>query len=242
MQTSKKRSHSPHSLSSRAKFIGLVETLEYLHKGGRIGNAQKLVGSLLRIKPMLEVRDGIAHPLERARSKSKGIGRIQQLVADAAPLSPPVHHVHDGTRDRRRHRGQLGSHRNRRSADRRAPGAGGGHLPRARFDRRLLHQGRGVLTRVAAEPRPGNRRRNSRARDSVAARLASLRGILALEQSRGFDNSAVAGGLDRFIEKFTRYRPVARRSVRIQGTKLRGAKQGAATGLGSQSHRPRFPG
>ena len=53
---------------------------------------------------------------------------------------------------------------------------------------------------MAAEPRPGNRRRNSRARDSVAARLASLRGILALEQSRGFDNSAVAGGLDRFIE------------------------------------------
>jgi DegV family protein with EDD domain len=76
-----------HSLSSRAKFIGLVETLEYLHKGGRIGNAQKLLGSLLRIKPMLELRDGIAHPLERARSKSKGIGRIQQLVADAAPLS-----------------------------------------------------------------------------------------------------------------------------------------------------------
>lgn len=76
-----------HSLSSRAKFIGLVETLEYLHKGGRIGNAQKLVGSLLRIKPMLELKDGIAHPLERARSKSKGITRIKQLVEEAAPLS-----------------------------------------------------------------------------------------------------------------------------------------------------------
>ena len=76
-----------HSLSARAKFIGLVETLEYLHKGGRIGNAQKLLGSLLRIKPMLELKDGIAHPLERARSKSKGIARIQQLVEEAAPLS-----------------------------------------------------------------------------------------------------------------------------------------------------------
>ena len=76
-----------HSLSSRAKFIGLVETLEYLHKGGRIGNAQKLVGSLLRIKPMLELKDGIAHPLERARSKSKGITRIKQLAEEAAPLS-----------------------------------------------------------------------------------------------------------------------------------------------------------
>lgn len=76
-----------HDLSSRAKFIGLVETLEYLHKGGRIGNAQKLLGSLLRIKPMLELKDGIAHPLERARSKSKGIARIKQLAKDAAPLS-----------------------------------------------------------------------------------------------------------------------------------------------------------
>ena len=53
---------------------------------------------------------------------------------------------------------------------------------------------------MAAGQRPGKRQRNSRARDSSAARLASLRGILALEQSRGFDNSAVAGGLDRFIE------------------------------------------
>lgn len=76
-----------HSLSSRAKFLGLVETLEYLHKGGRIGNAQKLVGSLLRIKPMLELKDGVAHPLDRARSKSKGIARIKQLVEEASPLS-----------------------------------------------------------------------------------------------------------------------------------------------------------
>ena len=76
-----------HDLSSRAKFIGLVETLEYLHKGGRIGNAQKLLGSLLRIKPMLELKDGEAHPLGRARSKSKGIGQIEQFAKDAAPLS-----------------------------------------------------------------------------------------------------------------------------------------------------------
>lgn len=76
-----------HSLSSRAKFIGLVETLEYLHKGGRIGNAQKLLGSLLRIKPMLELSDGVAHPLGRARSKSKGISQLEQLVRDAKPLS-----------------------------------------------------------------------------------------------------------------------------------------------------------
>lgn len=53
---------------------------------------------------------------------------------------------------------------------------------------------------MAAGSRQDSRQRNSRARDNVAARLASLRGILALEQSRDFDNTAVAGGLDRFIE------------------------------------------
>ena len=47
----------------------------------------------------------------------------------------------------------------------------------------------------------------SRPRDSFAARLTSLRGILALEQSRGFDNSAVAGGLDRFIEDSREFVP-----------------------------------
>ena len=40
------------SMSARARFTGLVETLEYLQKGGRIGKAQALLGSLLRIKPM----------------------------------------------------------------------------------------------------------------------------------------------------------------------------------------------
>ena len=43
-------------------FIGLLDTLEYLEKGGRIGKAQAFMGSLLRIKPLLTIRDGEAHP------------------------------------------------------------------------------------------------------------------------------------------------------------------------------------
>lgn len=75
-----------HSLSSRATFTGLVETLEYLQKGGRIGKAQALLGSLLRIKPILALVDGEAHGIERARTRSRGIARIKSLVAEAAPL------------------------------------------------------------------------------------------------------------------------------------------------------------
>ncbi len=74
------------SLSARATFTGLVETLEYLQKGGRIGKAQALLGSLLRIKPILALVDGEAHGTERARTRSRGIKRIKSLVEEAVPL------------------------------------------------------------------------------------------------------------------------------------------------------------
>ena len=74
-------------ISARARFLGLVETLEYLYKGGRIGKASLYLGSLLRLKPMLELKDGIVHPLDRARSKNKGIDKIKGIIARDAPLS-----------------------------------------------------------------------------------------------------------------------------------------------------------
>ena len=67
-------------------FMGLVDTLEYLEKGGRIGKAQAFVGSLLRIKPLLTIRDGEAHPLERARTRAKGVDRMCELVQEQMPL------------------------------------------------------------------------------------------------------------------------------------------------------------
>jgi DegV family protein with EDD domain len=74
------------SASKRAVFIGMVDTLEYLVRGGRIGKAQGFVGSILRVRPILTLRDGIAHPLERARSRKKAIARLKSLVAEYAPL------------------------------------------------------------------------------------------------------------------------------------------------------------
>lgn len=74
------------SASERASFIGMVDTLEYLVRGGRIGKAQGFVGSLLRIRPILTLTEGEAHPAGRARNRSKGITRIKEMVAEAAPL------------------------------------------------------------------------------------------------------------------------------------------------------------
>jgi len=74
------------SSSERASFIGMVDTLKYLIRGGRIGKAQGIVGSLLKIRPILTLIDGVAHPAGRARNRKKGIARLVDMVVDAAPL------------------------------------------------------------------------------------------------------------------------------------------------------------
>jgi len=61
----------------------LVETLDYLEKGGRIGKASALLGSLLKIKPILTIDDeGQIIPLEKVRGTSKALQRISQIVAE----------------------------------------------------------------------------------------------------------------------------------------------------------------
>ena len=57
--------------ASRTKIYFAVDTLEYLARGGRIGKAQRFLGGLLSVRPVLEFRDGEVHPLERVRSRAK---------------------------------------------------------------------------------------------------------------------------------------------------------------------------
>lgn len=68
-----------------------VETLEYLHKGGRIGGATALLGSALSIKPVLYVRDGQVEPLEKPRTRRRAIGRLLDLMAERVGSSEAVH-------------------------------------------------------------------------------------------------------------------------------------------------------
>ncbi|HMN00449.1 MAG TPA: DegV family protein [Anaerolineales bacterium] len=62
--------------------IFTVETLEYLHKGGRIGGATAFLGSALSIKPVLYVKDGRIEPLERVRTRKRAIARLLELVEE----------------------------------------------------------------------------------------------------------------------------------------------------------------
>jgi DegV family protein with EDD domain len=59
-----------------------VETLEFLHRGGRIGGASRLLGTALNLKPLLEVRDGRVEALERIRTKAKARERLIEVITD----------------------------------------------------------------------------------------------------------------------------------------------------------------
>ncbi len=54
----------------------VVDTLEYLHKGGRIGGAKRLLGTALNIKPILHFEDGVIQPLSQTRTMKKGIDEL----------------------------------------------------------------------------------------------------------------------------------------------------------------------
>ena len=72
--------------SARAQCFCLFETLEYLRKGGRIGKAQALLGSILKVKPMVIVVDGEVHPLGRARTFPKALEMMKQTARGFAPI------------------------------------------------------------------------------------------------------------------------------------------------------------
>jgi len=59
-----------------------VDTLEFLHRGGRIGGAQRFIGSALNLKPILALKDGKVEGVERIRTKSKAHDRVLELIAE----------------------------------------------------------------------------------------------------------------------------------------------------------------
>lgn len=69
-----------HHAVPRTHLLGVVDTLEYLQKGGRIGKAQAFLGSLLQVKPIIGVRDGEVHPVERVRTRGRALERLAELA------------------------------------------------------------------------------------------------------------------------------------------------------------------
>jgi DegV family protein with EDD domain len=80
--------------ATRTFFV--VDTLEHLRRGGRIGSAAALLGTALAVKPVLHVRDGKVVPLEKVRTTARAVNRLVQHAveaADDAPVALAVHHL-----------------------------------------------------------------------------------------------------------------------------------------------------
>jgi len=84
------------STAASVSTLFYVDTLEYLRRGGRIGAASALLGGVLSIKPLLQLSDGRIEPLEKVRTASRALGRLQDMVVERAgadAVRVGVHHL-----------------------------------------------------------------------------------------------------------------------------------------------------
>ena len=79
------------SAKEKTGVVFVVDTLEYLHRGGRIGGASRFLGTALKIKPILEVRDGRIEALEKVRTKSKAHDRLVEIITERVNGRGEVH-------------------------------------------------------------------------------------------------------------------------------------------------------
>lgn len=69
----------------------IVDTFEYLYRGGRIGAVSRLLGSALNIKPVLEIADGVAKPAGQVRTRRKALARVVELLEQEAKQGGQAH-------------------------------------------------------------------------------------------------------------------------------------------------------
>jgi DegV family protein with EDD domain len=75
----------------RGRLYFLVDTLEYLAKGGRIGGAKRLLAELLEIKPILQVKDGQVEAFEQQRTKKRALARLVEVAAEECKGGESAH-------------------------------------------------------------------------------------------------------------------------------------------------------
>jgi len=73
--------------SSNTEVLVVLDTLEYLEKGGRIGKASALIGSILSLKPILTVEDGIVGTFGKARTFTKAMNSLEEAIKGFTPVS-----------------------------------------------------------------------------------------------------------------------------------------------------------
>jgi DegV family protein with EDD domain len=71
---------------ARTKVLAVLDTLEYVRRGGRIGGASAMLGNMLSFKPIVSLKDGEVIAVERPRTRSKAYARIAQLLSEMGPV------------------------------------------------------------------------------------------------------------------------------------------------------------
>ena len=138
-------------LIPRTQVFGVLDTLEHLEKGGRIGGARALLGSLLSIKPVVSLVDGKVEEESKQRTRSRSLRYLADKAVELAP-DQPVGGVQRRGGGHRRVRGHAEGR-----ADRASPGGGGprpgGRNPHRTGHHRYVHHHRRLT--AADLPRPG---------------------------------------------------------------------------------------
>jgi DegV family protein with EDD domain len=78
-------------LIPRGRTYFLIDTLEYLQKGGRIGGARAILGELLQVKPILQIKDGHVAPFDQERTKKRALGKLIEIVTEQVKASSDPH-------------------------------------------------------------------------------------------------------------------------------------------------------
>jgi len=92
-----------HNLTPRCRVYFLVDTLEYLGKGGRIGGALKLLGGIMKVKPILALKNGRVDQYERERTNRRAVARLKQIILEQVPRRTNAYLtiIHAGVHDNR---------------------------------------------------------------------------------------------------------------------------------------------
>jgi DegV family protein with EDD domain len=77
-------------MKERSSVLAVLDTLELLHRGGRVGWVRAMVGTLLRIKPIIEIRAGEVRLVERARTRARSLSRLMDLIQALGPLERAI--------------------------------------------------------------------------------------------------------------------------------------------------------
>lgn len=77
-------------MKERTRLLAVLDTLDYVYRGGRVGWVEAMVGTLMRIKPIIEVRKGQVNLLERARTRSRSLARLMERVQALGPLERAI--------------------------------------------------------------------------------------------------------------------------------------------------------